>query len=103
MRGGLSMYELTLGNWAPITRYLYEHISPLAGPVMIVYRTLVGEAMMRIISANFILETFRSVQSDDEIMIKTKEKQADMHAAKMTMLFEAADESGDGLLTEHEF
>merc|ERR1712100_547892 len=98
-RGFLTVFELTLGNWVPVTRILHEEVSEWLGIVMILYRTFVGEAVVRVITAIFVLETFRAVQSNDEIMIMQKERQMKSYIDKMSMLFYEADESGDGRLT----
>ena len=58
-RGFLSMFELTLGNWVVITRVLHEHVSEWFGPLVLVYRTIVGEALIKVVTGVFMYETFR--------------------------------------------
>lgn len=38
----ITMYEITLGNWVPVTRILVEDLHDAYGPCILVYRFLVG-------------------------------------------------------------
>eukprot|EP00929_Paragymnodinium_shiwhaense_P006169 TRINITY_DN10905_c0_g4_i3.p1 TRINITY_DN10905_c0_g4~~TRINITY_DN10905_c0_g4_i3.p1 ORF type:complete len:626 (-),score=109.43 TRINITY_DN10905_c0_g4_i3:334-2211(-) len=102
-RGFCSMYEITMVNYAPITRVLQEGVSEWLGPAIMFYRLFVNFALLKVINGIFMHETFRVAGSDDEIMILQKKRNTDMHIKKMTKLFQEADESGDGLLERHEF
>jgi len=102
-RGFLSMFEITLGNWVVITRVLHESVSEWFGPLVLIYRTIVGEALIKVVTGVFMYETFRCAQADDEMMIMDKSRAIRRHSSKMHMLLEEADDSGDGFLNCHEF
>jgi len=102
-RSMLTIFELTLGNWVPATRYLVDEVSEWFSPCMMMYRAVVGEAVVRIMTGVLICETFKVANSDDEMMIIQRERLLRNHAQKMTALFEEADKSGDGFLSFDEF
>lgn len=102
-RGMLSMFELTLGNWVPITRFLHDHVHEYMGPLLLLYQCLVGFAVIRVITGVFLHETFKVASTDDELMIMQKNRQIAKNVEKMQQLFEEADESGDGYLSANEF
>eukprot|EP00929_Paragymnodinium_shiwhaense_P006165 TRINITY_DN10905_c0_g1_i4.p1 TRINITY_DN10905_c0_g1~~TRINITY_DN10905_c0_g1_i4.p1 ORF type:complete len:314 (-),score=59.21 TRINITY_DN10905_c0_g1_i4:397-1338(-) len=102
-RGICSMYEVTMANYAPIARTLQEGVSEWLGPMILLYRLFVNFALLKVINGIFMHETFRVAGSDDEIMILQKKRNTELHIKKMTLLFQEADESGDGLLTREEF
>merc|ERR1712007_377886 len=49
----VTMYEITLGNWVPVTRLLMEDVSQVYGPVILFYRFVTGFAMVRVITGVF--------------------------------------------------
>merc|ERR1712146_443324 len=98
----LSVFELTLGNWVPITRFVWEKGPYYSGYFLLLYRAFVGEAAMKVITAIFIMETFKSAQSDDELMIQQKDREIKKYVKKMHLLFREAD-SGNGYLCYQEF
>eukprot|EP00929_Paragymnodinium_shiwhaense_P016561 TRINITY_DN1249_c0_g1_i1.p1 TRINITY_DN1249_c0_g1~~TRINITY_DN1249_c0_g1_i1.p1 ORF type:complete len:671 (+),score=118.12 TRINITY_DN1249_c0_g1_i1:63-2075(+) len=102
-RGLLSMYEITMGNYVPISRTLHELVSEWFLPIILGYRCLVSFALIKVISGIFLSETLRVASSNDEIMIMQKERAMRRHVTKMKQLFAEADESGDGELTFEEF
>lgn len=99
----LTMFEVTLGNWVPVARFLHENISEWFGPCMLIYRCIVGFAFVKVITGIFINETFKVAAADDELMIMQKERQIRKHVEKMHLLFMEADDSGDGYLSKEEF
>jgi len=102
-RGVLSMFEITLGNWAPIVRIMHENVGEVIGHVLLFYRLIVGEAIIRVITGVFLVETMKVAQSDDDLMIVQKQRQTRTHIKKMQTLFQETDRSGDGFLDEEEF
>ncbi|CAE8719467.1 unnamed protein product [Polarella glacialis] len=99
----VSMFEITMGNWVPISRFLFDRVDPWYGPAMIVYRCIVGFAIIQVITGVFMHETFKAAAADDSIMITQRKKEMEAHVAKMTLLFAEADTSGDGFLSYAEF
>merc|ERR1712039_784236 len=45
-RALLSMFEITLGNWAPITRFLQDNVTEWFGFVLMVYHCVVAFAVV---------------------------------------------------------
>merc|ERR1711971_729931 len=68
-----------------------------------IYRGLVGEALLKIMTGVFLFETFRIAESDNDLLIVKKEKQLRSHIARMHTFFVEADRSKDGSLTWDEF
>eukprot|EP00929_Paragymnodinium_shiwhaense_P033845 TRINITY_DN18514_c0_g1_i2.p1 TRINITY_DN18514_c0_g1~~TRINITY_DN18514_c0_g1_i2.p1 ORF type:complete len:647 (-),score=140.70 TRINITY_DN18514_c0_g1_i2:533-2473(-) len=102
-RGILSMFELTLGNWVPITRLLVDHVSEWFTIVIMLFRVLVGEAVVKVINGIFFHETFRVASSDNDIMIMQKERAARKHIERMNVFLEEGDTNNDGALNFDEF
>eukprot|EP00929_Paragymnodinium_shiwhaense_P110644 TRINITY_DN7781_c1_g1_i1.p1 TRINITY_DN7781_c1_g1~~TRINITY_DN7781_c1_g1_i1.p1 ORF type:complete len:614 (-),score=94.82 TRINITY_DN7781_c1_g1_i1:74-1915(-) len=101
--GMFSMYELTMGNWVPISRTVVSNVSDWYIVLFILYRTFVGFAVLKVVTAIFNAETFRITQSDDGIMLMHKERQVAIHTGRMQALLQEGDESEDGFLTLEEF
>merc|ERR1719240_630291 len=68
-RSMLTMWELTLGNYAGICRTLVDEVHELYGFAIVVYKVVVGFAVIRVIIGVFLHETFKTASSDDELMI----------------------------------
>jgi len=62
----------------------------------------VGFAIIRVIAGVFLIETFRTAASDDELMVVQKRRTQTRHARKMARLLREADESNDGFLQRDE-
>eukprot|EP00929_Paragymnodinium_shiwhaense_P064959 TRINITY_DN32615_c1_g1_i1.p1 TRINITY_DN32615_c1_g1~~TRINITY_DN32615_c1_g1_i1.p1 ORF type:complete len:599 (+),score=76.83 TRINITY_DN32615_c1_g1_i1:88-1884(+) len=101
--GFFSMYEITMGNWVPISRTIIENVSDWYIIFVVVYRTLVGFAVLKVVTAIFNAETFRVMQCDDDVMLMHKERQIVTHTRRMEQLLLEGDDSGDGVLTIDEF
>jgi len=99
----VSMYELTLGNWTPITRCLIEKVGEMYGPLILLYRFTVGFAIVRVITGVFLHETFKVAAMDDDLMILQKQRSASRHRRKMLALVKQADTSNDGVIQREEF
>merc|ERR1719478_548804 len=93
-KAALSMFEVTLGNWVPITRNLQANVSAWFGPIMMAYKCIVGFAVVKVITGVFLHETFKCASSDDELMILSREREIRKHVQKMEMLFAEADHTG---------
>eukprot|EP00929_Paragymnodinium_shiwhaense_P105162 TRINITY_DN7007_c0_g1_i1.p1 TRINITY_DN7007_c0_g1~~TRINITY_DN7007_c0_g1_i1.p1 ORF type:complete len:590 (-),score=105.01 TRINITY_DN7007_c0_g1_i1:249-2018(-) len=102
-RGFFSLYELTMGNWVPISRVVIEHVSEWWMLFFIFYRTIVGFACLKVVTAIFNAETFRVTQIDDDVMLMHKERQVAIHTQRMQQLLLEGDESLDGELNIEEF
>ncbi|CAK9095416.1 unnamed protein product [Durusdinium trenchii] len=102
-RAILSMFELTLGNWPVIARVLQDKVSEWYFLFAIAHKVTIGFAVIGVINGVFMQETFKVAGSDDKIMMRQRERERKLHTKKMKVLFEHADESGDGILDMEEF
>jgi len=102
-RSMLSMFELTIGNWIPISRFLHNQVSEWFGPFLLIYQCTICFAVVTVIRGIFLHETFQVANADDELMIMNKERQIKKHTRKMHQFLAEADDSGDGLLSREEF
>eukprot|EP00929_Paragymnodinium_shiwhaense_P027112 TRINITY_DN1598_c0_g1_i1.p1 TRINITY_DN1598_c0_g1~~TRINITY_DN1598_c0_g1_i1.p1 ORF type:complete len:697 (+),score=94.87 TRINITY_DN1598_c0_g1_i1:67-2157(+) len=98
-----SMYELTMANWVPIARTVVDNVGEWYMLFFVTYRTIVGFALLKVVTAIFNAETFRVSQSDDDIMLLHKERQVAIHTRRMKQLLFEGDVSGDGKLGFDEF
>eukprot|EP00929_Paragymnodinium_shiwhaense_P116324 TRINITY_DN8577_c0_g3_i1.p1 TRINITY_DN8577_c0_g3~~TRINITY_DN8577_c0_g3_i1.p1 ORF type:complete len:654 (-),score=150.91 TRINITY_DN8577_c0_g3_i1:138-2099(-) len=102
-RSFVSMFEMTFGNWVPISRLLQEEVGEQYAWYILSYRFVVGFSVVMVVRAIFISETLRSAQNDDEVLVMQKNRQVKHHTEKMELFFQEADESGDGFISLDEF
>merc|ERR1719291_564831 len=72
-RALLSTFEMTLANWPPVCRLLMENVSEWFMVICLLHKLTVGFAVVAIINAIFIQETFRIASQDDFVMRYHKE------------------------------
>mmetsp|Transcript_49127 Transcript_49127/g.116997 ORF Transcript_49127/g.116997 Transcript_49127/m.116997 type:complete len:1543 (-) Transcript_49127:199-4827(-) len=99
----LTMFEITLANWIPVTRTVTEYVSEWYVVVALSHKFFIGFAVVTVVTGVFLQETFKVAMTDDTIMMRQRERQIRSHTKKMNLLFEAADEDGNGLLDKEEF
>eukprot|EP00928_Gymnodinium_smaydae_P099020 TRINITY_DN9344_c0_g2_i1.p1 TRINITY_DN9344_c0_g2~~TRINITY_DN9344_c0_g2_i1.p1 ORF type:complete len:561 (+),score=144.59 TRINITY_DN9344_c0_g2_i1:127-1809(+) len=99
----ISMFEVTLGNWAVPARLLMNNVDEIWGYFIIIYSCMFCFAVVNVIRAVFITETNRVAAGDDEVAMMNKERAAKNYVAKLHDLFEELDDSGDGKVTRGEF
>jgi len=99
----LTMFELTLANWVPVCRLLVDNVNMAAGYGVLLYKIVVGFAVIRIMVGVFLIETFKTASTDDELMALQAKRTQAHHAAKMKRFLREADIDGDGLLEADEF
>merc|ERR1711939_594313 len=99
----LSMFELTLANWPPVTRLLSEEVSEWFVILCVCHKLTIGFAVIGIINGVILQETFKVAQTDDMIMMRQKKMQADLTRSKMHSLLQALDHNEDGDLSLEEF
>merc|ERR1719343_824 len=101
-RSMFSMFELTLGNWIPITRLLTEHVGEWWAIPMLMYKMFMGFAVVKVITGVFLHETFKVAATDDELMVVQKTRATAKYRQQMQNLFTKADVDGDGALSREE-
>merc|ERR1719329_355323 len=97
------MFEMTLGNWVPVTRLLTDSVSQWYLPVFLGYKLIVGFAVLKVVTGVFINETFNTAKNDDELMVMQRTALSKLYKKKMKQLFEEVDKSGDGRISWSEF
>merc|ERR1719277_2734308 len=97
------MFELTLGNFVPVTRLMIDEGGEVYAIFFVLYKCIMGFAVVRVITGVFISETMKTAATDDDIMVMQKERAARQLVKKMAKLFEQADTDRDGLLSMEEF
>jgi hypothetical protein len=102
-RATFTMFEITLGNWAPPSRVLLENVNEWFMLLTVLIKLIVGFAIVGIINGIFIQETFKVAETDDHLLLMQKERTDKNHFKKMKRFFEMADTSKDGLLSQEEF
>jgi Ca2+-binding EF-hand superfamily protein len=99
----LSMFEMTLANWPPVTRLLTEEISEWFSVICVVHKITIGFAVLGVINGVILQETFKVAHTDDMVMVRQKKRQKDLIERKMEALFQALDLDRDGELHFPEF
>ncbi|CAE7200784.1 zupT, partial [Symbiodinium sp. KB8] len=99
----LSMFEILFANWGPPCRVVVENISEWFSVFFLLYRCVLGFAVLNVVSAVFVQQTMRTASSDEELAFKQKERDVAMYTRKVRKLFQTMDDSGDGALNLEEF
>jgi hypothetical protein len=102
-RSMLSTFELTLANWPPICRFLTDNLHEGWMVFAVAYKLSFGFAVVGVINAVFVQETFNVASTDDSIMVKRKQRAANTHRTKMERLFKRVDSDGNGRVSMREF
>ena len=98
-----TMFEITLANWGPPTSLLMNEMSEMWAFWVLVYKLTLGFAVVQVIMAVFIQQTFKVASRDEEVMIKEKQAAAKAYQKTLKHLFQEMDESGDRMLENEEF
>ncbi|CAE8589285.1 unnamed protein product [Polarella glacialis] len=99
----LTMFQVLFANWSISYRILVDHVSEWWSLWFIIYRCLVGFAMLNVVNACFVQQTMAVAQQDTELMIYAKGKEKNAYARKLHILFRELDTSGDGMVSWQEF
>eukprot|EP00439_Symbiodinium_sp_Y106_P079711 s768_g18.t1 len=112
-RCSLTLLELTLANWVPASRILTEYVSEYYTIFVLAFQASMGFSVVKVIMGVFLQNTFAVAANDDVIMMNAKDRALQTHKQKMKLgyhdsilvavLFEAADDNGDGRLDRQEF
>jgi len=103
-RATYTMFELTLsGCWPNYVRPLLQDVSWSFSVFFIIYVIIVVFAVIRIITAIFLKETLDAANGDADMLITERARKRQYFLQKLKKVFEVADESGDGVLSEEEF
>jgi len=102
-RSMYTLYEVTFaGSWPTYARPVLENVSHVYVLFFLLYITFIVFAVIRVISAVFLSQTLEAASSDAEMMIQDRLTKKAKFVQKLEGVFQAMDESGDGLLSEEE-
>eukprot|EP00438_Fugacium_kawagutii_P023586 Skav205942 [mRNA] locus=scaffold442:26363:34325:+ [translate_table: standard] len=114
----LTMFEILFANWAPSCRVLVESVSEWFSVFFLVYRCILGFAVLNVVNAVFVQQTMKTASSDEELAFRQKEKDGSLRKSaggkatgwdiaqymrKVKRLFQTMDASGDGAINLDEF
>jgi len=99
----VTMFEVLFANWSPACRVLTENVSEWFGLFFVVYRCLVGFAVLNVVRAVFIQQTMKIAHQDDVVMMDVKENARKSYGKKLKVLFQELDDSNDGTINWDEF
>lgn len=99
----LSMFEILFANWAPPCRAVVEAISEWFSVFFLLYRCVLGFAVLNVVNAVFVQQTMKTASSDEDLAFKQKQKDAAVYTRKVKKLFQTMDASGDGAINLEEF
>merc|ERR1712007_285053 len=95
-RATITMFDITLANHAPPTWRLINNVSEWWGLFLLLYKFVVGFAVVRVISGVFLHETFKVADANDDLMTLQKKRKSEEHVAKMCRLLHEADVNKNG-------
>ncbi|CAK9003474.1 unnamed protein product [Durusdinium trenchii] len=99
----LSMFEIMFANWAPACRVLVDNVSEWFSVFFLVYRCVMGFAVLNVVSAVFVQQAMKTASSDEELAFRQKEREVQAYNRKVLKLFQSIDHSGDGAISLEEF
>lgn len=99
----LTMFEVLFANWAPACRILVDNVSEVFSIGFIVYRCLVGFAVLNVVSAVFLQQTMKVAAADQDVALQQRQTATEAYTKKLETFFKKLDKSGDGYLTWAEF
>eukprot|EP00434_Breviolum_minutum_P018089 symbB.v1.2.015954.t2/scaffold1204.1/size131571/1 len=99
----LSMFEIMFANWGPPCRVLIENVSEWFSIFFLLYRCVLGFAVLNVVNAVFVQQTMRTASSDEELAYKTRQKEIGLYTKKVKRLFQTMDSTGDGAINLEEF
>merc|ERR1719203_2535093 len=91
VRAFVSVFEITLANWGPHCWLLMNSVDESWAWFFIIWRSVIGFAVIQVISSVFIQHTFKVASSDEEIMIQAKQQQAATFLRHLDNLFSSLD------------
>ncbi|CAE7231484.1 SCN2A [Symbiodinium sp. KB8] len=99
----LTMFEILFANWGPPCRALVDHVDEAFSIFFLVYRCMIGFAVLNVVNAVFVQQTMLLANNDEDLAFKQKQKDWAWYSKKVKRLFNAIDTSGDGSITLDEF
>lgn len=95
-RAMLTMFQVMFSNWSQPCWLLVQNVSECYGVLFVLYRCVLGFALLKVVSSMFIAETHKICQGDSKLAALEKKRDARKHKRDLRQLFHAVDASGDG-------
>ncbi|CAJ1436307.1 unnamed protein product [Effrenium voratum] len=96
-----TLYEITFaGNWPANVRPVLEKVSHLFVIFFVLYITIIVFAAIRVITAVFLKDTLDAAHNDAEHQLAEGIRKKAQYVQKLESIFEAIDETGNGMITE---
>lgn len=99
----LTMFEIMFANWGPACRILVENVSEWFSVFFLVYRCVMGFAVLNVVGAVFVQQALKTAASDEDLAFRQKERDIAAYNRKVKKLFCSIDGSGDGAISLDEF
>jgi len=99
----LTMFEIFFANWGPPCRVVVENVSEWFSIFFLVYRCVLGFAVLNVMNAVFVQQTMRTAVMDEDLAYKQRQKEIDQYIKKVKTLFQGLDSTGDGSINLEEF
>jgi len=99
----ITMFEVHMANWAAPCRIMINTVGELYGNIFVLYRCIVGFALMSVIGAVFVQQAMSVQQQDQDLIILRRQKEAKDYRKKLLNLFSVLDKNRDGQLSIKEF
>eukprot|EP00747_Dinoflagellata_sp_TGD_P151043 gnl/TRDRNA2_/TRDRNA2_177168_c3_seq2.p1 gnl/TRDRNA2_/TRDRNA2_177168_c3~~gnl/TRDRNA2_/TRDRNA2_177168_c3_seq2.p1 ORF type:complete len:582 (-),score=85.87 gnl/TRDRNA2_/TRDRNA2_177168_c3_seq2:365-2110(-) len=99
----LSMFEISLANWVPISRLLKNNVDEGWVVFFVIYRCMICFGVIKTISAVFIAETNKAAAEDMDIVMMKKHKEKAKYCEDLKRIFIDLDHDGNGVLSREEF
>lgn len=99
----VTMFEITTANWVPVVRLTQGVVGETFAYFIVCYRCVFCFAVINVVRAVFMAETFRVASADDDVAMIKRDRAAAFMLGKMKAVFHALDQTGDGLVSWDEF
>mmetsp|Transcript_98814 Transcript_98814/g.175994 ORF Transcript_98814/g.175994 Transcript_98814/m.175994 type:complete len:590 (-) Transcript_98814:120-1889(-) len=97
-----TMFEVLFASWIPASRALIDNVSEAYSVIFVVYRCIIGFAVLSVVRAVFVQSTMKVAQQDQELLIAQKQRANEAMQKNLKKLFREIDTSGDGALSHEE-
>ncbi|CAJ1393569.1 unnamed protein product [Effrenium voratum] len=99
----LTMFEILFANWSPACRVLVENVSEWFSVFFLLYRCVLGFAVINVVNSVFVQQTMKTASSDEDLAFRQKQKDIVAYTRKVRKLFQTMDASCDGSINLEEF
>lgn len=101
-RSMVTMFEITLSNWVPSCRFLFENVSESFFWFFLVYRCMFCFCALKVIAAVFITETNKVMANDAELTVLKTQREKASFTAQLLKVLREIDCDGNGSVTKAE-